>query len=246
MNRLRVWQDDDGTSLVEMLVAMALFLVVLVTVTSLTINFTKANAANISRQDQIDSARTAIEAMSKTLRTSVKPSQLASGCGTACSVDAFLVGQDDRVQFYANLDNAGNAIGPSRVTYWVDSAVLKERIQVPLSYSETAGYTYCDASAVGASAACLATVSDRDLAAGVVTTDAPIFQYYKLGSDTVLDPDAAGGSLSSDDLGNLVAVELTVTVRAPNATTVDPSTYIQRVYLPNAQAAINTEATATP
>lgn len=238
--------DDEGTSLAELLVSMTLFLVVLVTVTSLTINFTRANAANISRQDQINSARTAIEAMSKSLRTSVKPSQLASGCGTACSVDAFLIGQDNRVQFYANLDNAGNAVGPSRVTYWVDDAVLKERIQVPFSYSETAGYAYCDVGAAGATAACLATASTRELAAGVVTTDAPIFRYFKSGSDTALDPDASGGSLSSDDLGNLVAVELTVTVQAPNATKAEPSTYIQRVYLPNAQAAINTEATAAP
>jgi len=239
-------RDDDGTSLVEMLVSMALFLVVLVTVTSLTINFTRANAANISRQDQIDSARTAIEAMSKSLRTSVKPSQLASTCGTACSVDAFLVGQDDRVQFYANLDNAGNVVGPSRVTYWVDGGVLKERIQIPFSYSPSTGYAYCDPSAAGATAACLATVSDRSLAAGIVTTGAPVFRYFKAGTDAALDPSATGGSLSTDDLGNLVAVELTVTVQAPNATKADPSTYIQRVYLPNAQAAINTEATAAP
>ncbi len=48
--------------------------------------------------------RSAVERMSKTLRTAVKPSQLLSNCA-GCTEDAFIKAEDFAVQFYANLDN---------------------------------------------------------------------------------------------------------------------------------------------
>ena len=44
----------------------------------------------------------------------------------------------------------------------------------------------------------------------------------------------------------MLSVELIVSVQAHRANKVDPTTYIQRVTLPNAQAVINQEEEETP
>lgn len=248
MSRIRR-PRDAGTSLTELLIAMSLFSVVLIAVTTLSIGFMRTNQQNINRQTQIDTARTATEAMGKTLRTAVMPSQLTASCAGGCTTDAFVVGQDFSVQFYANLNNAGNSVGPSRVTYSVTTAggvsSLVEKIQVPDSnVAGATGYVYCDAEAVGASATCKSRLKTRTLAVGVQTAT-PIFTYYSPTSTTPLSPAASGGSLSATDLGNVLAIELHVTVKSQGAVSTNPTTYIQRITLPNAQAVLPQEG-ATP
>ncbi|OZB48540.1 MAG: hypothetical protein B7X40_06955 [Cellulomonas sp. 14-74-6] len=229
---------------------MSLFSIVLIAVSTLSIGFMRTNQQNINRQDQIDVARSATEAMSKTLRTAVMPSQLTSSCAGACAADAFVLGQDFAVQFYANLNNAGNTVGPSRVTYTVITAggvsSLVEKIQTPDSPVPAAsGYLYCDAEAAGASSTCKARLRTRTLAVGVQTAT-PMFSYYSATSATALSPAASGGSLSSTDLGNVLAIELHVTVQKQASARANPTTYIQRITLPNAQAVLRQEEAATP
>jgi prepilin-type N-terminal cleavage/methylation domain-containing protein len=234
--------DDRGLSLTEMLVTMLIFGVVLAAVTTLTIGFTRANAQSISRQDQIDSGRVVVETMSKTLRTAVMPSQLTTTC-TLCTQDAFVVGKDFSVQFYANINNPGNTIGPSRVTYTLmtsgpSAGALVEKIQKPDSNLPSAtGYVYCDAEVAAAGSACKKRLKTRTVARGVQSTGSgPIFTYYD-GTGARLAP-PANGTLTGSQLSNVLAVELVVSVQAQNGTRVDPTTYIQRVTLPNAQAVL--------
>ena len=218
---------------------MMVLAVVVATTVSLTIGFQRTNAANTSRQDQIDVARTAVERMSKTVRTAVKPSQLST-C-TGCTADAFLSAGDFSVQFYANLDNSGNITGPSRISYsiattGVDAAVLIEKAQVPDANPPTgSGYVYCDAEATGANAACKARLVTHRLAAGVsAVTGAPVFKYYDTAGTRMIP--AAGASLTAAQMTTLLAVEVAVSVRSPGATAVGPTTYVQRITMPNSQA----------
>jgi len=123
------------------------------------------------------------------------PSQLTSTC-TLCTQDAFVLGKDYSMQFYANINNVGNSVGPSRVTYTIstsgtDLGTLVEKVQVPDSATPTAtGYVYCNAEIAGATAACKARLSTRTLAVGVKTnTGVPVFAYYD-GVGGSHDPDA--------------------------------------------------------
>jgi hypothetical protein len=99
---------------------------------------------NSARLDQIQQGKVAMESMSKTLRTAVRPSQLNATC-TGCDQAAFLQGNARSVQFYANINNPANILGPSRVSYTVDnSGVLRETLQAPNPHAANDyNYQYC-------------------------------------------------------------------------------------------------------
>jgi len=243
--------DDRGTSLTELLVSMMLFSIVLGVVLTLTMGFTRTNSQVLTRQDQVDVARVAAEVMSKKLRTSVMPSQLTTTCA-GCTQDAFVLGQDFSVQFYANVDNPGNSVGPSRVTYTVTATstgvgTLTEKVQVPDSNIPTStGYVYCNAEIAGADANCKKRLTVRTLAQGVqMTSGAAVFAYFDANGAAML-PSASGGSLTASRLSDVYQVELMVRVQSPSGNKVKPTTYIQRVTLPNAQAVLKQKDEETP
>lgn len=244
--RLRACHEGDGdrdrgTTLAELIVVMFVMGLIMAAVTSLTIGFQRTNAQSIARQDQLDSARTAVERMSKTLRTAIRPNQLPATCTGACaSTDAFQQAGSFSVQFYANLDNSGNSTGPRRVTYTIattgaDAGVLVEKVQRPESSTPGAlGYQYCDAEALGATSDCKQRLTVQRLASGVRTDDGAVLRYYD-GTGTLLVP-ASNGLLSAGDLAKVLSIELVLSVQSQAASAPDPTQYIQRVMLPNAQA----------
>jgi prepilin-type N-terminal cleavage/methylation domain-containing protein len=251
--RSLAWDDqrERGSSLTELLVVMLIMGIITAAVASLTIGFQRTNAQNISRQDQIDAARTAVERISKTVRTAVKPSQLTTTCTlTFCTEDAFMRAENFSVQFYANLNNDKGSIGPSRVSYavansGVTAGQLVEKVQRPDSKDPTStGYAYCDAEAVAATNNCKDRLTTRVVARGIQTpAGAPLFKYYDT-TGTRLIPDAATGTLTTAQLEQVLSIELTVAVQSVNARAV-PTTYIQRVTLPNSQAVIR-QGSETP
>jgi prepilin-type N-terminal cleavage/methylation domain-containing protein len=235
---------DRGSTLTEMLVVMLILGIVVAATATLTIGITRTTGQNIARQDQVDAARTAVERISKTTRTAVKPSQLLSTCSDACeATSAFLQGSGTSMQFYANLNNAGNAVGPSRITYTVattgaDAGVLIEKVQRPDSATPSNdGYTYCNAEASGATAACKARLTVRRFTAGV-STASPVFTYYKVDGTPLTV--ASGGALSAADLKSVLAIEVRMAVRSTGPNAPKQTTYIQRITLPNAQAVMQT------
>lgn len=240
MRRLRAG-SDDGMTLTELALVMLILGIIVAATASLSIGFMRTNAENVSRQDQIDIARSAVERMSQTIRTAVKPSQLITTCASTCgTIDAFMQGQDTSVAFYANIDNPGNSVGPSRVTYAIgtsgaDAGVLTETLQTPDSPTPTdAGYLYCDATDPLATADCKSHLTVRRLADGVLSTQ-PIFTYY--GPDgTQLSTGTTG--LTSAQLNQVLAIQVVLTVQSTNVTKPQPTTYIQRITLPNAQAVL--------
>lgn len=230
MRRLRSRVGDEGMTLTELLVTMFVTSIVVTATITLVTGVQRTNAENFNRQTQVDQARVGTERVIKTLRTSVMQSQLGT-CAT-CTADAFIQGQDFRVQFYANLNNPGNTIGPSKVTYDIvptgtGIGTLRETVQKPDSPTPTAsGYQYTNAS----------NIVTHNVAFGVRTdTGSPMFEYYD-GSSTRLTP--SGGSLTSTQLANVLAMEVHITVQATGSYQSKPTTYIQRVMLPNAEAVI--------
>ena len=243
---------DGGFSLVELMVTIFIMGIVVAATVSLTIGFQRTNASNTSRQEQIDTARSAVEAISKSVRTAVKPAQLTSSCAGFCVVDAFFQGTDFSVQFYANLNNSRNRIGPSRVTYTLvktgpTAGQIIETIQRPdpdpdgpgpTEWPGPSGYVYCNATSGSATADCKARFATRPVAFGAIAaTGAPVFKYYDANGFRV-SPLVSGGSLNVPQLGSVLSIEIIVTVRSKNAVQAATTTYVQRVTLPNAQAVI--------
>ena len=227
-------------SLVELSVTMMIMGVVIAATATLVIGVQRTNAQTINRLDQIESARTAVERMSRTLRAAVMPSQLLSSCA-GCIEDAFIHGEDYQVQFYSNIDNPRNTIGPSRVTYEVLETSpgvgdLVQTIQVPNSPVPSAtGYVYCDAEA-SPTPACLARVRTLTIARDVLIDPAvPMLAYYDRGGDRL---PTAGGALTASQLAIVLSIELSVKVQVQGASEALPTQYVQRIMLPNAQAVI--------
>jgi len=253
--RMHSQAGEHGTTLVELNVTMIVLSVVVLATMTLIIGFERSNATNTSRQEQIDTARFSVETMSKTIRTAAKPAQISGACSPSmCPQDAFLLGADFGVQFYANLNNEGGSVGPSRVTYTVATSgptagQLIETVQRPdWPTPGSTGFVYCPATSPSASADCRDRYSTRVLAEGVLTqAGAPIFAYYTKGSDVPLDPAAFGGTLDGAEMARVVAVEIMLNVQEPNATRAAPTQYVQRVMLPNVEAMIRQqEDEATP
>jgi len=244
MRRLRAG-SDEGMTLTELALVMLILGIIVAATASLSIGFMRTNAANVSRQDQIDTARSAVERMSETIRTAVKPSQLisAQACTTTCgSIDAFMQGQDMSVAFYANIDNPGNQVGPSRVTYALgtsgaDAGVLTETVQIPdpeYTQPQPDGYYYCAATDPLATTTCKSTLTVRRLADGVLSTQ-PIFTYYGPDGSQLLTNTTG---LTAEDLNQVLAIQIVLTVQSTNVSKPQPTTYIQRITLPNAQAVL--------
>ncbi len=239
---------DEGMTLTELVVVMLILGIIVAATATLSIGFTRTNAENTSRQTQIDDARVAVERMSATIRTAVKPSQLVSTCPTCGNIDAFMEGADLSVKFYANFDNPANKVGPSRVSYTVatsgaDAGVLIEKLQTPDPGGPTSsGYTYCPAESPTADSGCKSRLTVRRVAAGVQTS-APIFKYYDQAGDRL---NTSGGDLSAGDLASVLSIEIVVTVQSTQVTKPNPTTYIQRITLPNAQAVLRQDQENQP
>lgn len=235
---------DAGTTLTEMLVVMLIMGIVVATTATLTISMNRTIAQNTARQDQIDVARTAVERMSKTTRAAVKPSQIiTAGCEATCAlVDSFLQGDGLSMKFYGNLNNPGNTVGPSQITYTIgtsgaDAGVLVEKVQVPEHYTGSGSYVYCPAESPGASTDCKSRLTTRRLATGV-STSTSVFTYYDA-NGVPLIPTASG--LSATDLAKVMAIEVRLTVQNASSSRPLPTTYIQRITLPNAQVLLQGE-----
>jgi prepilin-type N-terminal cleavage/methylation domain len=214
---------DQGLSLIEMVVVTLILGIVLAMVQQTTIQAQKEVAGNSSRLDQLQQSKVAMESMSKVLRTSVLPTQLDGTC-SSCATAAFINGDVRSVQFYANINNDSNVIGPSQVSYVVDaSGTLTESIHGPNPHAAN-DYNYqytCTRPTVG----CV--VTSRVLARKVDTTQV-LFTYYDA-SGASITPPLSGATLKLvDSIDVVIKVKVSKNVQAVTLT--------ERVTLPNADA----------
>jgi len=228
---LALFRTAEGYTLAETVVTVAILSVVLTMVMTMVIQSEKDVGNDMARLNQVQQGKVAIESMTKTLRTAVRPSQLNATC-TGCSQAAFLQANGRQVQFYANINNPANITGPSIVSYNVDaSGTLTETIQPPNAHAPTDyNYQYCTPGP-GCS------VMTRTLAQGV-PGGVNLFTYY----------DASGNAitalpLSSSDLTLVDSMDVQVVVAS--SPKIAPTTFIQRVTLPNADA-ISSQSTPSP
>lgn len=223
--------DDAGFTVVEMVVVIFILGIVLAMVQGALIMAQRNTSAAKTRLDQVGSGKVAIEAMSRSLRTAVRPSQLSATCSSCDTLAAFMSGDSRSVNFYANIDNPNNIIGPSKVSYSVTSSGdLVETIQPPNAHAAgDYNYQYCTPGASGC------TVYKRVLARKIPST-ATLFTYYDASGAAITTLPLTTAALSAVD-----QVDIFVTIQ--ETSTASSTTFTQRVALPNADAFAQTTTT---
>ena len=230
MKMLRRWRElrtrrDAGFSLVEMLVAIVMLGLIMTALTSLIVITDKTAGRNGSYLADVDQGRNAIEEVSKTLRTAVIPTQLQD---LALGDAAFIQGGDTSVQFYADL-NSGQYGGPSKVTYSVvagtgGTANLLETSEPPDQPVTAHNYLYTHTT----------TGINRTLARGLSWPSPVVFTYYDTTGTALTTP------LTASQLVNVRTIDISVTVATSSGFSRLPTTYLQRVTLPNVDVLPNT------
>jgi prepilin-type N-terminal cleavage/methylation domain-containing protein len=242
--RCRVGREG-GFTLAEMVVVIGILGLIMAMAQGALIATDKTVAGNQARNDQTQQAKVAVEAMSKSLRTAILPTQLSAVCATcAANLTAFIQGDTNYVIFYANLNNdytvaPGPGLsdeGPSKVSYYIQSGDLWETIRRPdLHGSSISTYTY---DCVQGSTGC--TVRDRILAKKVVTTT-PIFGYYQKDGVTQIATPLEDSALR---LAAVDSIDIYLTVKLSKQT--KGSSVTIRVQLPNVDSLSVPTPSATP
>jgi type II secretory pathway pseudopilin PulG len=225
-------RGEAGVSLVELLVTILVTSIVLTATVSLVLGVHRVSADNEERLDRVDEARTAVESMARNLRSAVRQSQLLPTCEACTAEPAVVSASGHAVVLYTNVDNAGQASGPRKVSYTVATSgptagQLVEVEQEPDSATPgPTGFTYCTT----ADSACTERRTTRVLASGVRTDGGvPLFTYWDATGAAI-----TGTSLSATQRERVVSVELSLRLGGTTAGG-ETTTYIQRVLLPNAQ-----------
>lgn len=237
--RTSAQRDDEGFTLVELVVSMSVFAVIMSVVMSLLIGTQRQVSATSLRLDDIDQARMSIDSLSRTLRTAVEPAQLEVGCtscdGPASTSTALTSATTSSVQLFAN---GGAAAGPNLVTFTAtyDSVkkqgTLTKTVQQPdLNSAPDYTYTACTIGAAG----CLITQTAivRGLQWPLPT---PLFNYYDQDGNEMVPP--TGGSLPSQQLIAVDSIAINVTVKTTSQYNTGPTTINSFVELPNSGSGV--------
>lgn len=226
---------DHGFTLAEVTITIVILGVVLAAVQTTLIMTQRTLSDQSVRIDQTQQGKVAIESVTKVLRTAVLPSQLNASCSGCADLAAFIKGTPTSVQFYANINNDKNIIGPSRVSYTVNpQRQLIETVQAPNPHAATDyNYQYCTPGP-----GCQ--VTSRVLARNMVSGQAVFTYYDKNGVSLGTDP------LDSNELKMVDSIDVVISTRQSTSSRVPATTFTSRVSLPNADSIAQPTASATP
>jgi len=187
-------RQDRGYSLIEVLVAMVVAGTVLGLVTSAMIAMLRNGAAANSRLANLDQIRVGVDALSKNLRTAVRPEQLNATCSTACSA-AFETATNSQVVFYANVGaQAAGKAAPTRISYSIGAdpndttgttAVVTETRQQVAPTWTGGDYTWSTATS---------RVVSRGITWPLPGSNGPLFTYYNGAHAAIATTPAPSGS----------------------------------------------------
>jgi prepilin-type N-terminal cleavage/methylation domain-containing protein len=217
--------DDQGFSLVELMVAIGILSLLMGMLTVTIVNGMRLSSNMGVRLNNINQGQLGMNAATKSLRTAVLPDQLVDSICIDCGDTALIIATSTRVTFYANLNNTG--LGPSRTSYYIEQDPLNsygnliQATQAPTPLSD-GRYTFCAVGAPG----CV--VTKRAIARGLSLTAAP-FQYYDFDGELL-----TGSTLDPGQLARVNSIDVTLKVQT-NRVQNDASsnTIVQRVLLPN-------------
>ncbi len=225
------WRDD-GTSLAELLVAIAVFTVLALGVGSTAVVVLRTSSALEARVENATAGQVGVDAVSKVLRTAVLPAQLTDLTCSGCADTAVVSATRTQVRFYANLGGAG-VQAPLLVTLVLEedtgasqtSGQLVQRTQLPIVDPATQSYSFCNPTTPTCQ------VQRRVLARGLAWPAADTFFYYD-----DLGAHLSAASLAAADLPMVSSVEIALTVQTVRGHDRYRSSLVyKRVRLPNGE-----------
>jgi Tfp pilus assembly protein PilW len=219
---------DGGYSLIEVLTAMSIGMVVLGLITGTLINVMQNNASASSKLANLDQVRQAVDAMSKDIRTAVKPALLNPSCVSNCST-AFLTATGTSTEFFANegdTDSAGKLQTPTLVTFSMaadpndktgkTADVSETRVSVAPTWTSGSDYSW-------------GTATTRVVASGIqgpLPASSQLFVYHD-GTGAKIPTTT---TMTTSQLGQITSVDISV----PMGSAADPTTGVNTtVFLPN-------------
>jgi len=207
-------RGERGTSLAELLVVVVLVTIVMAIASTLLISGQRVAGAATSRSQVTGSAREALQEMTRSLRTAVRPAATVASPFVTDASDALADTGDRSVTFYAN-DRPGS--GPSRVTFSVDAAgVLTES---RTAATATAPYAWT------------AATTSRVLLRGVAAT--VLLRYYDdattCDNGCLLTTSGTPAVVASAQLPKIRMVEVVLVVSDPARPRSRPVRLIERV-----------------
>lgn len=219
-------QGDAGLGLVELLVAMVIGSVVLVTLMAVFVSSLRTNRSTVARTGSTADARNALDAISLKLR-------VAADVATTPVTPAIVTASSTSIKFYANLTSPtapAAEVVPTLVEYAIVGACLVERRTPGLLGAVTGSYSW---PAAGMRETCLA----RGLVAGTTTgatpAAGPLFTYFTDGTTEIPIGTDASGSLASADLPTIDSVRVSLKVGPAVAVSAGAATAVSRVTLVN-------------
>ncbi|MEQ6901006.1 prepilin-type N-terminal cleavage/methylation domain-containing protein [Nocardioides sp. YIM 152588] len=232
---------DEGMTLIELMVAMALSMLLVGGVGSFAVVGIRTFDAAEARTDNITTGQVGMAASTKVIRTAVLPDQLNDAGCTNCADSAIVEANSSQMSFYANLNNTGG--GPSLVTLETmadpakaGTSMLRQTTVPPIIASD-GSYSFCNITASGC------TFTRRVLARGLpdLTVGPVVFRYYDFDGDAL-----PTGTISGDNLIKVASIDVTLTIQLRPGQTRHPSqTLIQRVTLPNADVNVLNDSDTT-
>jgi len=198
--------EQRGSSLVELLTTLALIGIVMSVVMVGTFSAQNAILGSETRLENLDQARTLMASLTKDVRTAVR---LQAG------TSPFTVADANHATFYANLSTTS---APKKVDLSIDAASrLIEQVWTADSGSQAPNYTYTGTPII------------RLVGRYVANTAAkPLFTYLDSNGNTLTNT-----PLNATDLLAVKAVQIQLIVKRTTATTLNPTTLLNRVRLAN-------------
>lgn len=206
-------RNEAGLTLVELLVTMVIAALLLTSLTASALTVMRIARADDQRVEDVGRARTAANAVVRTLRAAVRRDSTSP---------LLEVARDEVLAFVANL---GGHDGPVRVRYELDASGELRELRWEPDPGSVPPFAYSGAPTVRVLARNVTALRfvyfDRDRCADL-TSCPPL--------DTTADPDTG---LSAADRNDVDLVTITVSVRGPVRPEVSPSTVTARVWLRN-------------
>jgi prepilin-type N-terminal cleavage/methylation domain-containing protein len=232
--RLRSLREEDGVTLVEMVVVVSLLAIILTFVTKGLVSMQNASVGASLRLQNLDEARTIMNTVSRDLRTAARltsttsPFDVVSGSVPAAGFgNAPPYAGLNEVWFYANLTlSATPTPCPDVVHLFVDTSAspptMKEQ-DLP-----------ADAGGTPPTCTYTGTYSTRFVGKYLVNSSSlPVFTYYYDNAGTPAAFATTSVPLSATDRLSVNAVGISVSIRQSTNYSVPAATLVNRVFLPN-------------
>lgn len=207
---------DDGLSLTELIIAMAIASVVLVGVSTMFVSSLRQNRTVTAKTTTTADARIGMEAMTRSLRVAVVPSGGTSPFNSPVGNPV----SSSRVSFYSSLGTVTGTTDPlpTLVTFYYDATkkcLVREMTPSGGSLAST----------------CIAR-------GNINSSGAALFTYYPLASDGSVSSTPYAAAVITSNLSSIASVAINLQVTDPDNPTVRPTTLQDQVTMINIATAL--------